>query len=145
MSRYFISAPSSCDGLPFRSPCTLPGRAGSGSDLRRAAVAAAQRALKVALVVDRGVLAGEVQIAVPSALDPVEGGVLAGPEIGAGAACGRVARGPGIEGPAGERGLRAGEVRLEVVDEVGRHLGRSRARVGPQPVAPAQVGADRAA
>jgi len=55
-------------------------------DLRGAAVAAAQTALHVALEVHRGVLAREVQVAVPPALDAVERRVLAGLEVGVGAA-----------------------------------------------------------
>src|ERR1700733_6834242 len=83
------------DTRPDHSPAgPVPGAGAgsSGADLAGAPVAAAQRALHVALEVDRGVLAGEVQAAVPAGLDAVERGVLAHLEVGVGAADVRISR-----------------------------------------------------
>src|SRR5215467_2210482 len=91
-------------------------------DLGGAAVAAAQRALHVPLEVQRGVLAREMQAAVAASLDPVEAGVLAGLEIGVGAAGVRIAGGPGVVRLAVVGPPRPRKVPLEVVEEIADQL-----------------------
>src|SRR5882757_6993538 len=81
---------------PFTSSHPPPARLVPASlppgDLRRAAVAAAQGAFHVPLEVHGGVLPREVQVPAPPSLDAVEGGVLAGLEVGVGAPDVRIAR-----------------------------------------------------
>src|SRR5215468_5971679 len=83
-----------------------------------------------------------MQVAVPSALDAVEGGVLAGPEVGVGAAGVRVAVGPGVVGLAVVGLPHAGEVPLETVEEVAHHPLRRWPLMRGEAVARAQVRAD---
>ena len=82
-----------------------------------------------------------MQVAVPPALDAVERGVLAGLEVGVGAAGVRVTGGPGVVGPAVVGLPHAGEVLLETVQEVAHHAVRRRSLVGGEAVARAQAGA----
>src|SRR5215469_16483391 len=96
-------------------------RRSPAGDLRGAAVAAAQCAFYVALEVQRG--------------------VLAGPEVGVGAAGVRVTGGPGVVGLAVVGLPHAGEVPLETVEEVAHHAVRRRSLVGGEAVARAQAGA----
>src|SRR5690242_16548992 len=75
------------DSIPARRSTSA-----CGSYLGCAAVAAAQRSFDIALEVQGRLLAGEVQVAFPCALDAVERRVLADGQVGVGAEDMRVAR-----------------------------------------------------